>query len=76
MERKSTIEEYLQVKSSLEPNEQGLKEDGNTDKDENEELLQKEREDANEKTHLEKIFHRLGNNLETSKKKKLGKIYN
>ena len=75
MERKSTIEEYLQVKSSLEPNEQGLKEDGNTDKDENEELLQKEREDANEKTHLEKIFHRLGNNLETSKKKKLGKIY-
>ena len=55
--------------------DQDLKKVEEANKDEIESLLVKEKNDTEEKTHLEKIFKRIGTELEHSEKKKLSKIY-
>ena len=54
---------------------QDLKNEEEANKDETESLLVKERNDTDEKSHLEKIFKRIENELENADKKKLSKIY-
>jgi len=72
IEKQENEETLLPV---LTPSNQDLIKEETVNKDETESLLVKERNDTQEKTHLEKIFKRLGNELENSNKKKLSKIY-
>lgn len=75
LEKHKSEEILLPVKALTFSQENPLKNEKKTDEEENEKLLLKEREDTDEKTHLQKIFKRLGTDLEKSKKRKLEKFY-
>ena len=74
-EKEDLKENIILITSSDKSTNKELIKEEKISRDEYEKLLLIERDDMDEKTHLQKIFKRLGTELETTKKKKLGKIY-
>ena len=72
LEKQENEERLIRV---ITPSSQEFIKEEKVNRDEMESLLVKERQDTQEKTHLEKIFKRLGNELEITKEEKLSKIY-
>ena len=70
-EKEDLKENIILITSSDKSTNKELIKEEKISRDEYEKLLLIERDDMDEKTHLQKIFKRLGNELETTKKKKL-----